>query len=521
MIKQVLKSVILKAATDYNINLSDIEILEPRAEKFGDFATSIAIKIAKNYEKENPQRIAKDIAGKIKSEMIEKCEVAGPGFINIFLASKYLQDQVSKINNDGEKFGKSDLGKNKKIQVEFISANPTGPLTLGNGRGGFMGDTLANVLFACGYQVDREYYINDIGNQIKALGEAILGEGKKYKGDYIRDLSKKVKSKTAKMAGKEAAKIIIKEMVKPAIKKMGIKFDNYACESDLYAENKVSKVIENLKSEDLTYGKAGALWFGSQKLGDDKDRVLKRKDGQFTYFASDIAYHLDKFDRGYDKVIDFWGADHFGYVDRLKLALGALGFKDKLEIIIVQLVRLVEGEKEVKMSKREGKYVTLEKLIDEIGLDVARFFFLMNAAGTHMDFDLKLAKEKSQKNPVYYVQYAFARIQSILAKVSSKQQAVSSKIDFSLLKEKEELDLIKELVKYPDLVTDIAQNYQVQGLPFYAMKLADKFHQFYEKHRVISKNDKLTAARLGLISATAQVLKNCLGLMGVSTPKKM
>jgi arginyl-tRNA synthetase len=520
MIKFELKKIICQAAQDYEINEDDILIEVPKNKKFGDFATSIALKIAKDSETD-PKKIAKDVASKIKSEMIEKVEVAGPGFLNIFLAKKYLQDQVREIIKAGDKYGSNDINKGKKIQVEFISANPTGPLTLGNGRGGFMGDTLANVLQASNYQVEREYYVNDTGNQIKELGKSIIGEGNVYQSKYLDQIRSKVKLDEPVKAGQKAAAMIMKEMIKPDILKMNIKFDQFFCESDLYEEGKVIETIEHLKSEDLTYGKDGALWFRSQKLGDDKDRVLKRKDGQFTYFASDVAYHLDKFDRGFDKVIDFWGADHAGHVKRLKSALEVLGFKNKLDIIIVQLVRLVKDGEEVKMSKRAGSYVTLSELIQEVGLDVARFFFLMNAAGTHMDFDLGLAKERSQKNPVYYVQYANARINSIIKKASNEKRVASNNEDYSLLKEPEEMDLIKKMIEFPDLVAEISQDYQVQRLPFYVMELADSFHKFYEKHKVISDNIKLTQARLGLVSACAQVLKNCLRLMGVSAPEKM
>jgi arginyl-tRNA synthetase len=524
MIKAELKQIILKVVKDYKISENDVAIEIPKDKKFGDFATSIALKIGKSSET-NPKKIARDIAGKIKSNMIEKIEVAGPGFLNFFLAPKYLQDQISEIIKTGDQFGTSDKGKGKKVQVEFISANPTGPLTLGNGRGGFMGDALANVLSACGYKVAREYYINDTGNQVKELGESIIGKGDHYKGKYLDEIKAKIKSDDPIIAGQKAAKIIMAEMIKPVIeKKMKIKFDQFFSESSLYESGKVVDAIEHLKSKDLMYGKDGALWFRSQKLGDDKDRVLKRKDGQFTYFASDIAYHLDKFDRGFDRVIDFWGADHFGYVNRLKLALEALGFKNKLDIIVVQLVRLVKDGKEMKMSKRAGTFVTLDELIQEVGLDVARFFFLMNAAGTHMDFDLGLAKEKSQKNPVFYVQYACARINSILNKSklsNSKFQTNPNVQNLKLLKEKEEMDLIKKMIEFPDLIAEISQNYQVQGLPFYVMELADSFHKFYEKHQVISKDKKMTQARLALISACAQVLKNTFGLMEVSAPEKM
>jgi arginyl-tRNA synthetase len=455
-----------------------------------------------------------------------------------------LQTLVQKICKEDKDFGRGEIGKGKKTQVEFISANPTGPLTLGNGRGGFMGDTLANCLEKAGFSVQREYYINNTGNQIKTLGFSVLDVlGVKaakredlYRGEYIVEVAKKLQKQidiqsdnlNTSEVGEKAAKIVFDDFIKPVLTKIKINFDNFVSEKKLHESGKVEAALDLLKKKNLVEEKEGALWFKSKIGLEDKDRVLVRSefDGERspTYFLADIAYHLGKFDRGFDKVIDIWGADHAGYVPRIKAAATALGFSDKLDIIIVQLVRLVESGKEIRMSKRTGTFVTLEELVNEVGLDVARFFFISHAANTHMDFDLKLAKERSSKNPVYYVQYAHARCSSILKKAKEEGLETKnlSKVKTSLLDEPSESSLIRVLIKLPELVEDISQSYAVHLLPSYTQEVADSFHKFYEQVRVIDpKNKELTAARLALVSATKIVLANSLDLMGISHPTRM
>lgn len=501
MIKKNIKKIVEKAIGGEAINFS-VEI--PADKKYGDYSTNVAMVLKKNPT---------EIAEKIKSNIFEKVEVKN-GFINFFISPDYLKKELKNILKLKTK------KINKKINVEFISANPTGPLTLGNGRGGFGGDVLCNVLEKAGYKVTREYYVNDTGAQIKKLGHSIIGDEEAvYRGKYIDDLNKKVKSKDPEKAGEQAAKVILEKMIKPSIKKMGIKFDVWFSEKSLYKNKEVDKVITELTKKGFTYESEGAIWFKSKELGDDKDRVLVRADGIKTYFASDIAYLKNKFGRKFDKLIMFLGADHYGYVPRLRAAASAMGCnKEKIDALVLQLVRLYEGGKEVRMSKRSGIYVTIDELIDEVGLDAARFFFLTRAFDTHMNFDMDLAKKKSKENPVYYVQYAHARICSIIRK-SGKFEIRNSK--FETLNNPAELNLIREMIKFPEIIEDIVKDYQVQRLPQYAIKIADAFHKFYENCRVISEDKNVTEARLTLVFATKTILKNTLELMGVSAPQKM
>ena len=542
MIRQEIIKLVQKATGE---SQEKIQVAYPEGQGFGDYTTNIALRLKKP---------ATEIAGKLKSDLFEKVEVAGPGFINFFINKNFLQKQIGEILKQKESFGKLRIGRGQKVNVEFISANPTGPLTLGNGRGGFCGDVLANVLNKAGYQAKREYYINDTGEQIKKLGHSVIGDSEAvYQGQYIEELKKKIKGSDPGKVGQAAAKAVLQEMIKPTVKKMKIKFDVWFSEKSLYKKNEVKKVLELLKNKGLTYeaeeaegappaslreqarlrSVAGrALWFKSTQFGDDKDRVLIKAGGparnashsdaggEKTYLASDAAYLKNKFARGFQKLIFFWGADHYGYVARIKAAAEALGYnKEQINIIVMQLVRLIREGQEVRMAKRTGTYVTLDELIDEVGLDVTRFFFLARGADTHLNFDLALAKKQSEDNPVYYIQYAHARICSILAK--SKIKAKASVVDYKLLCHPSELGLIKQLIKLPEIIEDTARDYQVQRLPQYATDLATAFHQFYRDCQVLSENIHLAQARLSLVSATQIVLKNTLSLMGISAPEKM
>jgi arginyl-tRNA synthetase len=537
MIRTEIKKIIQQAVKthwDVDFDLDEIKIDYP-PENFGDYSTNAAMKIAK-IAKSNPMEAAEDIAEHLrKSDLFEKIDVVKPGFINFYMKNESLQKQISVILEEKENFGNLDIGENKKVQVEFISANPTGPLTLGNGRGGFYGDVLANILRKAGFDVEREYYINDTGEQIKKLGHSVLqDEQAVYKGKYINEIKKSLPSslweregQSVEKIGSEAAKNILDAMIRPIIEeKMKIKFDRYFSESELYPK-KVDEVIDYLKEKNLAYEKEDALWFKSTQFGDDKDRVLVKAGGEKTYLASDIAYLKDKFERekGFEKLIYVWGADHHGYVGRLKAAAKALEYNpDNIEIIIMQLVRLMSGGKEVKMSKRAGTYVTIDELIDEVGLDAARFFFLMYSPDTHMNFDLDLAKEHSQKNPVYYAQYAHARMCSIFAKSDANytNKHTNDANVLKLLNQEIELRLIKQLIRFPEIIEDIAKDYQAHRLPHYTLDLVKAFHKFYEECRVINeKNPALTEARLDLIRAVQIVLRNSLKLMGIEALEKM
>lgn len=525
--------------------ISEILVTRTQNPQFGDFTTNVAMKLVGKIRK-NPIEISNLIknrieSNKVVSQIFKKIDVAGPGFINFYLTDSYFQSRVATILKVGRKYGSNKLGRNKKIQVEFISANPTGPLHLGNGRGGAIGNALANILEFSGCKVEREYYVNDRGTQIKMLGVSVSAaadfarelrrEENLYKGEYIRQWEEKNKKLVQKYKnrpeelGRRMAKDFLKTMIKPVIKKFGLKFDKWFSEKSLYDDGTVGKILNFLKDKNFVYVKDNALWFRAKNFGDTEDRVLVKSDGEMTYFLSDLAYHWNKFSaRKFAKAIDIWGADHYGYLARVKAGLAALKISgDKLTVIVMQLVRLVENGREIKMSKRAGTYVTLDELIDEVGADVAKFFFLMSSPDSHMDFDLALAREKSEKNPVYYVQYAHARICSILKKMklskNTRYQIPATR--YQLLCHPSELNLIKELDYFPELVFDIAQNYEVHRLTHYAVGLAKLFHAFYRDCRVVGEEKNLMEARLGLILATQIVLKNLLGLIGVGAPEKM
>ena len=510
----------------------------PKEESLGDYSTNLAFVLA-GQKKKPPLGIAQEIVKKLpETDFLEKIEVAPPGFINFYLKDEWLAERVGEILEQGEQFGSSKIGKGKKVLIEFISANPTGPLTVGNGRGGFFGDVLANVLEKAGYKTKREYYVNDRGGQIETLGASIIRakikdkktkmqiqDQKLYQGEYIKKLAQKIKGGSLQTVGQRAAKIILSD-IKKTVKKAEIEFNSWVLESSLIKNSLVEKVITQLKKRGLVYEKDGAVWFSSSKFGDDKDRVLKKQSGEFTYFAADAAYHLDKASRS-DIMIDIWGADHHGDVSRILAIARVFGFEDKLKIILHQFAHIIQKGERARMSKRRGLYVTLDELIDEAGLDAVRFFFLTKSIDSHLDFDIEKAKEKSEQNPVYYIQYAYARCSSILRKfkttISKSKTNPKSKIpNYKLLVHPAEISLIKHLIKFPDLVKETASDYQVQRLPFYAYDLANSFHNFYEKCKVLDeKNPDLTSARCSLIQATQVVLKNTLNLLGIKSPERM
>ncbi|MEK7627314.1 MAG: arginine--tRNA ligase [Patescibacteria group bacterium] len=548
-IKNLLEKAIYKAIKDKK--LPDFDLSEKAQEDFwrsiiaehpenkdlGDYASNVALRLAKILHKPSME-IAKVIAVEISrvkevKKYFAKIEAAEPGFVNFYLSPEYLRKFIAEIIKKGDKFGDLKIGKGEKVQLEFISANPTGPLTIANGRGGFMGDVLRNIMKTAGYKAEAEYFINNSrhSNQIRELGKTILGKGEMYKSEYLSErlADFKIKFNDIEEAGMAIADEIVKDHKEKIKNKFKIKFNNWFSEQSLYDNDSVQKILLELDKIGFTYKKDGAVWLKTSERGDDEDRVLVRADGEPTYFSSDIAYHSNKFKRGYGKIINFWGADHHGHMKRLKIAMEILGYdSSKMEIIIMQLVRLIENGKEVKMSKRMGQYITLEELVDEVGLDVARFFFLMVSADRHMDFDMNLAKEKSEKNPVYYVQYACARINSVIKKIKRKKLKTVIKIsrreaneNLELLKHTTELNLIKKLLELLEIIEDTARDFQVQRLPQYAIELARNFHDFYAQCRVISDDKELSAARFSLILATQTVLRKVLGLMGVSAPEEM
>jgi len=503
-------------------NIPSIKIEKPEDKMYGDYATNVAMVIAK-FVKKNPMEIADAIKSKIKnkkSNPFDEIKIVKPGFINFFVLKEYLQKQIKDILIEKDNFGRSRLGKGKKTNIEFISANPTGPLHIGNGRGAFFGDTLANILEAADYKVFREYYINDArnNNQIQELGKTALGQGKSYLTPYLKKLILKLKPHLKKIrsvtdAGYFLSQNVFRDIKKFCQEKLKIWFDYWISEQILYRQDRIKTMYNDLKDKNLVYGKENAYWLNLKKFN-QKDEVLVKENGQSTYFLADMAYHKFKIGRGFKKIIDIWGADHQGHIPRMRAAMEILSYKGDFDILITQIVSL----KGKKMSKRKGKIITLEWLIDKVGLDASRFFYLMKSLDTQMEFDLELAKQQSKKNPVYYVQYAHARICSILRKVKSyKLQATS----YKLLNHPSELELIKQLIRFPEIIEDTAKDYQVQRIPQYAIDLATSFHQFYRDCRVISENKELTQVRLVLILVTKIVLENTLNLMGISAPEKM
>lgn len=530
-IKKDLRKAIEKA---FKIKVREIHLEHPENPEYGDYSSNFAME---NFAKMKIKGIKSsfDLSQKIiktfpKRKYLKKIEPVSPGFINFYLSENFLQNQIKEILEKKENYGIGPKERKKiKIQVEFLSANPTGPLTAGNCRGGFTGDVLANVLKKLGYRVQREYYINDKGVQVEKLVKSVETrykqlQGKKvkfpetgYPGDYVKDIAKKMIAQKREDFKEFALKEVLK-MIKKTTGRMGIKYDVWFSENSLYKSSQVKKALDFLKKKNLTFEKEGAIWFKSRKFGDEKDRVLIKSDGESTYFLSDLAYHFNKFEkRKFNKVILFWGADHHGYVPRFLGMIEALGHKGKAEVEICQLLKLTKGKKQIRMSKRKGEYITVDDILNEIGKDTARFHFLMHSLDTQMTLDLKEAAERSEKNPVYYVQYAHARICSILRKVKKFPE----KIDFSLLRHPAELNLIKKLVQFPETLLDIEKNHHLQALPMFTIGLADLFHKFYEQCRVLNDDKKLTAARLGLVRATRIILSETLSLMGISTPKRM
>ncbi|MCX5726429.1 MAG: arginine--tRNA ligase [Candidatus Saganbacteria bacterium] len=479
---------------------------------------------------------AREIAEYIKEEIasskiLKSIDIAGPGFLNLTLSDCTLQGVLPEIKKLDKDFGKAKAAK-EKLLLEFVSANPTGPLHVGHGRWAVIGDVLGNLLGAIGYKVKREFYINDVGNQIDLLTRSVEAaiEGKPvpeggYGGAYVKEIGDHLKDKKGRSDFQRLLIDHILKNQKVTLEKLGIKFDSWVSESSLHKSGLVQKVIENLKSKNRTFMEKGALWFKSQEFGDDKNRVLIKEDGTPTYFAADIAYHSDKFRRGFDRLINVWGTDHHGYVARILAALRSLNLpSDRLEIIIGQLVSLYRGRQQVRMSKRTGEIIALEEVVEEIGHDATRFFLVMLSPNTHLDFDLELAKKKSHENPVYYVQYAHARISSILSEGESrgfKKKDIGRRVNLSLLDKKEERNLMKKLASFPDDVLSAALLREPHRLTIYARELATIFHNFYHKHRVLSDDPELSKARLLLCDCSRIVLRNVLKLLGISAPERM
>ncbi len=510
----------------------------PAKDKFGDYATNVAMVLA-SREGLKPRMVAEAIAKEVdRGEYIDRVEVAGPGFINIFMKAAYWSEVLKEVSSRGEWYGNSGAGKGRKVLIEFVSANPTGPLHVGHGRGAAVGDTLANLMEASGFSVTREFYINDAGSQVKNLAESISlkiredggervewGENH-YKGEYIARLAERVKSLGISgqlEIGEDALKEIL-GWIKKDLRDFNVRFDNWYSERTLFRKGKIEETIGYLKRKGFIEERGGATWFRSTELGDDKDRVVIRDTGEPTYFASDIAYHHGKYQRGFDSLINVWGADHHGYIPRVRAAIEALGHdRESLKVLLVQMVTVLRGGRPVTMSKRAGEFITLREVLEEVGSDATRFFFLMRKSDAHMDFDLDLAKKQAPENPVFYVQYAHARICSIIdhAKGISIDIPGVDRVDLGLLDLKEEAQIIKHIAFFPDAVRGAATALEPHRIVFYLMDLAGAFHPYYNRNRVVSDDLELTKARLFLCSAVKGVLRRGLELIGVSTPEKM
>ena len=530
------------------VALPRIEVELTRDPGHGDYASNIAMILASRM-KINPREIAKILVEGIEDPdgAVERVEIAGPGFLNFFVREGGLIALLDAVLRKGDRYGSSELGKGRRVQVEFVSANPTGPLHIGHARGAVVGDVVANILAAVGHQVSREYYINDAGNQMNNLGKSVLLRYREllgetvaftegcYRGDYIRDLAAELLERDGdQYLGRDEAAVIplftdyaagaILEGIKEDLRTFGVQFDLYFSERDLYRDEGVEKLLLDLEEKGFIYREGDALWFRTTAFGDEKDRVVVRQNGEPTYFAADIAYHRNKFLRGVETVIDIWGADHHGYIPRMSAAVQALGYeKEALKVILVQLVNLLRDGKPAAMSTRSGEFVTLREVVDEVGRDAARYNFLMRRSDSHLDFDLELVKRQSNENPVYYVQYAHARICSILRMAAERGIAaqMAGGAEVSLLRLPEEIDLIKAITRFPEVVEGAARTLEPHRLTFYLNDLSAIFHSYYNRNKVISDDVALTGARLFLVSSLLTVLKNALKMLGVSAPEKM
>jgi len=559
----------------------EIVIERTRDKSHGDFACNIAMRLAK-IAKRKPRDLAELLVNQIgESSLITKIDIAGPGFINFTLADSAFQSLVKQVLNDGDKFGSSDVGAGKKVQVEFVSANPTGPLHVGHGRGAAYGAVVSNLLKEVGFEVSKEYYVNDAGRQMDILatsvwlrylelcGEKVVFPSNGYKGDYVIDIAEQIHKNHAAEFHRAFADVVnnvpkdegleggdkeahidglinnakdllgqahyrsvfgvglngILKDIREDLAEFGVVFDEWFSERSLMESNAIEKAMSKLKENNYVYEQDGALWFRSTDFGDEKDRVVIRDNGQTTYFASDIAYHLNKFDRGFDKCLDVWGADHHGYVPRVNASIKAMGENpDRLDVLLVQFAVLYSGGKKMQMSTRSGQFVTLRELREDVGNDAARYFYVMRKCEQHLDFDLDLAKSKSNENPVYYIQYAHARVCSVFRELNEKGFAFDESVgldSIALLDNSHEKTLLSTLARYPDVVEAAALNYEPHLLPHYLRELANDFHTYYNAHKFIVDDDKLRNARMCLISAVRQAIKNGLSIIGVSAPEAM
>lgn len=535
----------------------------PKRPEWGELATTIAMSLASSEEK-RPYEIAEIIAEHLAEtgQLFERVEVVRPGFLNLTVKPALWHEVLREIDAQGDAYGKADVGRGRRVLVEYVSANPTGPLHVGHGRGAAIGQAIARLLRAIGYAVTSEYYINDAGRQMKLLGASVYARYQEllgrpaefpeegYHGAYISDVARRLKHKLeGEMKSSDPAEIEARcrtlayqellELIREDLASLGIEFQSWFSEESLFKSGAVEQALDDLQARGLLVEREGALWFRSTVFGDEKDRVVKKQDGEYTYLASDIAYHRDKLQRGYDLLVDVWGADHHGYIPRMEAVMQAYGHpKERLRVVLVQLVKLLRAGVEVKMSKRTGSFVTMREVVDEVGADAAKFFFLMRDSRTHLDFDLELAKQRSADNPVYYVQYAHARIASLwrMAAVRGIECPRPQKTDLTPLTDPDELSLIRKLSVYPDILQTSASTFEPHRVTYYLQQLAALLHTFYNKHRILPPasgqehneaglaeelTPKRTAARLALMRGVQQVIRNGLTVLGISAPEQM
>ena len=545
----------------------------PKRPEWGDLASTVAMSLAVS-EQRAPHDIAQIIIDNLaqREQLFDRVEIVRPGFLNLTVKPAIWQEVLREIEMQGSAYGRAEMGQRRRVLVEYVSANPTGPLHVGHGRGAAVGQAVANMLKAVGYDVVSEYYINDAGRQMKLLGTSVYARYEElsnrpvdfpsegYHGAYITAVAERVKQQFGpELTGRAATEVEercrtfayqeLLGLIREDLKSFGIEFESWFSEAALVNSGAVQRVLDELKSQQFLFEQDGAWWFRSSAFGDEKDRVVRKQDGEYTYLASDIAYHQDKLRRGYDLLIDVWGADHHGYIPRMQAVVQAYGYpKDRLQVVLVQMVNLLRGGKKVEMSKRAGEFITMREVIDEVGADAAKFFFLMRDSNSHLDFDLELAKQRSADNPVYYVQYAHARIASLwrVAAARGITCPLPSETDLTVLTDPDELGLIRKLSAYPSVLQGSAMAYEPHRMTYYLQQLAGLLHTFYNKHRILppaADRDLLavtpeglisgevlqkegltperTAARLALMRGIQQVLKNGLGVLGISAPDQM
>ena len=546
-LKQEISTAVVQAALAETADIPEIVLEKPKDKAHGDFATNIAMQLAR-IAKKPPRKIAEDIMENLDQTKasIKKIEIAGPGFINFFMKQDFLGEVIPTILEAKDAYGQTNAGGGEKVQVEFVSVNPTGDLHLGHARGAAFGDVLCNLFAASGYQVEREYYINDAGNQIDKLGLSVEAR-------YFQALGKDVDMPEDGYRGKDVVEIgkalaaeygdkweqaestdrlnFFKEhglqralaRIEMDLNDFRVHFDHWFSERSLYKNGKITEALSTLEAANYTFKQDGATWFRSTDFGDDKDRVLIKQDGSYTYLTPDIAYHKDKLDRGFDKIINVWGSDHHGYVPRMRAAIQALGYeKEKFDVKIIQMVNLFENGEKIKMSKRTGKAVALRELMDEVGIDAVRYFFVARSNDSQLDFDMDLARSESNENPVYYVQYAHARICTMLKQAETKGFTIDGDFDVSLLTAEKEVNLLKKLGEFPQVVADAAQKSAPHKVPQYVFDLATLLHSFYNAEKVLdADHQERTSARIALMEAVRITIANALELIHVNAPEKM